>query len=208
MKNNRQIIIAISTLLFVILLAGCQSSTEELKAVSHNDQPAQEATDDSSNPDDTSNNDNPEPESAKEKETTDQDDSKSSATKEDAPADQTEVRLKEEYLEKLQSTKQKTEQLEATDSSTYALKKVENERWEAWDKRLNEIYGTLEEQLSQEEMNALREKQRDWIQYRDDQALEASLEYEGGTQEHLEYVSVLANLTEERCYELVKEYMV
>ena len=97
--------------------------------------------------------------------------------------------------------------MEATDSSNYALKKVENERWELWDKLLNEIYGVLEEQLSQEEMDQLRAEQRNWLKYRDDSALEASQKYKGGTQEQLEYVAVLANLTEQRCYELVENYM-
>jgi uncharacterized protein YecT (DUF1311 family) len=61
--------------------------------------------------------------------------------------------------------------------------------------------------VSQEEMDQLREEQREWIQYRDNSAAEASEKYKGGTQEHLEYVAVLANLTEERSYELVNDYM-
>ena len=115
--------------------------------------------------------------------------------------------FREEYSQKLNDTKKEAEKLEATDSSTYALKKVENDRWELWDKMLNEIYGVLEEQLSEEEMNQLREEQRNWLKYRDDSALEASLKFKGGTQEHLEYVAMLANLTEQRCYELFENYM-
>nr|WP_279401731.1 DUF1311 domain-containing protein [Piscibacillus salipiscarius] len=69
------------------------------------------------------------------------------------------------------------------------------------------MYGVLENQLAKEEMDLLREEQRLWITTRDETALEASLKYKGGTQEHLEYVAVLANLTEERCYELVEEYL-
>ncbi|WP_027965049.1 lysozyme inhibitor LprI family protein [Halalkalibacillus halophilus] len=130
-----------------------------------------------------------------------------SESKEENTSDQSQGNFKEEYLEKLEETKNKTENLEATDSSTYALKKVENDRWELWDELLNEIYGVLTEELTSEEMEQLREEQRDWIEKRDERALEASLEYEGGTQEQLEYVSVLANVTEERCYELVEEYM-
>ncbi|WP_424237531.1 lysozyme inhibitor LprI family protein [Bhargavaea ginsengi] len=114
---------------------------------------------------------------------------------------------KEEYLQILKDTKAEADQLKESDSSTYALKKVANDKWEIWDKRLNEIYGILQEQLSQDEMGRLREEQRDWIKYRDETALEASLKFKGGTQEHLEYVTVLANLTEERCYELVEGYM-
>lgn len=115
--------------------------------------------------------------------------------------------LKEKYLQQLDDTKKEAEELEPIDSSTYALKKVENDRWELWDELLNEIYGVLKEQLSAEEMDQLREEQRNWIKFRDDSALEASHKFKGGTQEHLEYVAVLANLTEERCYELVANYM-
>lgn len=83
---------------------------------------------------------------------------------------------------------------------------MENDRWDIWDELLNETYGFLKEQLSPKEMDQLREEQQNWIKYRDDSALEASLKFKGGTQEHLEYVAVLANLTEERCYELVANY--
>jgi len=115
--------------------------------------------------------------------------------------------FKEEYLKKINDTKIEAEKLEATDSSTYALKKVEHERWELWDKLLNELYSVLEEQLLQEEMDQLRAEQRNWLKYRDDSALEASQKYKGGTQEQLEYLAVLATLTEQRCYELVGNYI-
>nr|WP_240948531.1 lysozyme inhibitor LprI family protein [Bacillus sp. RO1] len=115
--------------------------------------------------------------------------------------------LKEKFLQQLDDTKKETEELKATDSSTYALKKVENDKWELWDELLNEIYGELGKLLSEKEMSQLREEQRNWIEFRDDSALEASHKFKGGTQEHLEYVAVLANLTEERCYELVEDYM-
>lgn len=115
--------------------------------------------------------------------------------------------LKEKYLQQLDDTKKEAGELEPIDSSTYALKKVENERWELWDELLNEIYGVLGEQLSEKEMSQLKKEQRNWIKLRDDRALEASLKFKGGTQEQLEYVAVLANLTEERCYEIIEDYM-
>ena len=114
---------------------------------------------------------------------------------------------KDQFLQKLNDTKKVTEELKASDSSTYALKKVENDRWVIWDELLNGIYGVLKAQLQPVEMDVLREEQRKWMKYRDESALEASLKFKGGTQEHLEYVTVLANLTEERCFELVGDYM-
>ena len=115
--------------------------------------------------------------------------------------------LKEQYLQKLHDTKEETDAMEPIDDTTFALKKVEGDRYDIWDGLLNEIYGVLEEKLSAEEMEQLREEQREWIAHRDAAAKEASLKYEGGTMEQLEYVAVVNKLTEERCFELVEGYM-
>lgn len=208
MKNNREILSVMFTIVFVVLLAACENSSEESSAMldsqSQNNNSIQNTNDDSSNAVSTENTSNNDKTDTDEKVDT----SNNVSTKdEDLSTNNTEASLKEEYLKKINATKIETEELEAKDSSTYALKKVENDRWNSWDELLNKIYGALKEQLPPEEMDQLREEQRNWIKYRDNSALEASIKYEGGTQEHLEYVSVLANLTEERCYELVEEYM-
>ncbi|MCT2536470.1 DUF1311 domain-containing protein [Aquibacillus koreensis] len=208
MKKNKDILIVMLTMVLFILLAACGNTQEESSAKfdnqSQNKNATQHTNDETSN-DGTDNESNHADKSdTKEKiDTT----SNESIIDEGSSPSSSEGSLKEEYLKKLSDVKKETEELEATDSSTYALKKVENDRWEAWDALLNDIYGALEEQLPQEEMDQLREKQRNWLEYRDESALEASLKYKGGTQEHLEYVIVLANLTEERCYELVEDYM-
>ncbi|CAH1219135.1 hypothetical protein PAECIP111892_04670 [Paenibacillus auburnensis] len=56
-------------------------------------------------------------------------------------------------------------------------------------------------------MVELKEKQLDWITYRDEPAKKASLEFEGGTIEPLEYVAVLGSVTKDRYYEWVNLYM-
>lgn len=180
---NRKSLIAIVPLALVALLAACEDSPNANAEL-----------------------DNPSPSITSSQAALNEDKNTSNATQ-SSVANTNNPTLKEEYSIKLINTKIEAEKLQATDSSTYALKKVENDRWELWDKLLNEIYGALKEQLSLEEMEQLRESQREWIKDRDDQALEASLKFKGGTQEHLEYVAVLANLTEERCYELVDRYM-
>jgi uncharacterized protein YecT (DUF1311 family) len=198
-------------ILVLILLAGCGKSPDKLPAKSSNqssnsNSPNKDLTDiekdkietSSEGTENTDNNNANQPEDTS---------NNVHAKEEDSAANNTEGSLKAEYLKKLNIAKKETEVLEATDSSTYALKKVENDRWEIWDQLLNEIYGALKVQLSQEEMDQLREEQRNWIKFRDGHALEASQKYKGGTQEHLEYVAVLADLTEERCYELVEKYM-
>ncbi|MUV38220.1 hypothetical protein JNUCC1_02056 [Lentibacillus sp. JNUCC-1] len=130
-------------------------------------------------------------------------------THESSVNDSSQASQKDVYLKKLDNLKRDmtTMQENEDSSTTYALKKVQGDRYDEWDAMLNEIYSVLKEQLSEKDMEQLKIEQRKWITHRDDAAKEASLKYKGGTQEHLEYVIVLANVTEERCYELVKTYM-
>lgn len=90
---------------------------------------------------------------------------------------------------------------------TVDMKEAESERYRRWDVALNEIYSLLKKQLSANDMNQLREKQREWIKYRDQSAGTNAAEFEGGTFESLTYISTQAELTKERCYELVNHYM-
>src|SRR5690606_4862979 len=92
-------------------------------------------------------------------------------------------------------------------TTTAKMVKQEEERYRTWDDELNKIYGLLEEQLENDQMNQLREEQRKWIQQRDEAAKDSSLKYKGGSMEQLEYVATLASLTRERCYLLVAKYM-
>ncbi|MEH7251037.1 lysozyme inhibitor LprI family protein [Neobacillus niacini] len=187
MKNKQIFFMVLFTIAFVLLAACGNPTNKDIAASATNEDSVENKAPDS---DDNSTNSN----------------DKESSKFNNTDTEVTESK-KEEYLQKLNSTKKATEELEASDSSTYALKKVENDRWEMWDELLNEVYGVLKEQFTTEEMDQLRKEQRNWIKYRDDTALEASLKYKGGTEEHLEYVAVLANLTEERCHELVGNYM-
>ncbi|MFS0824352.1 lysozyme inhibitor LprI family protein [Bacillus sp. 1P02SD] len=216
MENNKKFVITIITILLV-LLAACSNSKDEVSEKPDTEliktASTQTAKDDSSNPgsaDNAANPDNTETDT-NDKETNSykkvDTSNNASAKDEEISTNSRSVSTKDEYLKKLNNTKKEADRMEATDTSTFALKKLENDRWEIWDGLLNDIYGVLNEQLPTDEMDQLREEQRKWIKYRDDTALEASNKYKGGTQEHLEYVAVLANLTEERCYELVEDYM-
>ncbi|MFJ7970715.1 lysozyme inhibitor LprI family protein [Psychrobacillus sp. NPDC096389] len=113
---------------------------------------------------------------------------------------------KEEYLKKLNDMEEADRNLVAG-TTMVELEEQEVERYKKWDVELNEIYGVLKEQLSKEQMDKLKEEQRNWIKHRDKAAKEASLKYEGGSMESLEYVATQASLTRERCYELVAKYM-
>ncbi|MFC4409044.1 lysozyme inhibitor LprI family protein [Chungangia koreensis] len=115
-------------------------------------------------------------------------------------------RTKDDYLKKLNEMEE-ADRYGPAQSTTVELVEQETERYEKWDRELNEIYGLLKEQLSQEKMDSLREEQREWIVHRDETAKESSLNYKGGSMESLEYVATQAELTRERCYLLVAKYM-
>lgn len=112
---------------------------------------------------------------------------------------------KEQYLAKLNEMEEEDRNGEVG-TATVELENQETERFEKWNNELNHIYGLLQEQLSSEQMEQLRKDQREWIQQRDEEAKKASLAYQGGSMEALEYVATQASLTKERCYELVAKY--
>lgn len=116
---------------------------------------------------------------------------------------------KQDYLAKLDDVEAGLKDLQSLkdEGTTASMTDAANQEYERWDKALNEIYNELKLQLPESEMTELKQKQLDWIAYRDETAKKASLKFEGGTMESLEYVSVLGSVTKDRCYELVKVYM-
>ncbi|MDG5789918.1 DUF1311 domain-containing protein [Evansella sp. AB-P1] len=209
MKNNRMLLLAANTLVIVILLGGCANATDsstELDNLSQkNNTPIDTAYSSSKadSTDITSNIDTMDTDNNKVESKSNDDPVKEEGSSTDA---NTTGSLKEEYLKKLNEMEEADRNGEV--GTTIAeLEEQEFERYNKWDEELNQIYAVLQEQLSREEMNQLREKQRNWISYRDQEAKELSLKYKGGSTESLEYVATQASLTRERCYELVANYM-
>lgn len=199
--------ISIFIFLLMLMLAACQGSSAQSESAGNNHSLHNHA-DEANN--DSIKKDLPETIPDEENEHNELENGKTSnqsKEEQNSSVTNTTTNLKETYLNKLHNTNERTENIKPVDSSTYALKDVAHNQYEEWDDLLNEIYGVLEDQLSAEEMSKLREEQRDWIAHRDETAKEASLKYEGGTMEQLEYVTVLANVTKDRCYEFVEAYM-
>lgn len=96
---------------------------------------------------------------------------------------------------------------ELTEGSTLQLREVQGKCYLKWDGLLNEIYGELKNQLSQNEMDSLTNKQRQWIKYRDSETEKAGEENKGGTIEIIEKNATRTELTRQRCYELVNKYV-
>lgn len=218
MQNNRKFLMGMLTVVSIIL-AACGNSSDESSVSSDNQSQNNDATQNTKA--DSFHADTSENASITDKTNTDTidtgnnetnekvDTSNNELTKEEDSSTNNTASLKEEYLKKLNDTKKEMDKIrkDSEDEITYALKKVEGDRYDVWDGLLNEVYEVLKKQLSAEEMDQLREEQREWLDYRDNTAKEASLKYKGGTMEQLEYVTVQNNLTEERCFELVESYM-
>lgn len=220
MKNNRKILMGVSTALLAFL-AACGNSSEDtnstVKKENENASATQNTKKDSIESDskeDASKTVNTDPgtdetEKSVTKNKVDTSDTSNKESKKEEVSINKTVSLKEEYLKKLEDTKKNTDQIRNNpiDDTTFALKKVEGDVFDTWDGMLNEIYGVLKKQLSSGEMEQLKKEQREWITHRDETAKEESLKYKGGTAEQLEYVKVENNLTIDRCFELVKKYM-
>lgn len=141
--------------------------------------------------------------------------------KEEAPTPQTPVKediqeesdpimsRKAEYLEKLSQIKFNEKSVEVSldyrdDYQMFVNMQYNNQ---LWDDALNEIYGVLKTQLSESEMNHVRNEQRQWITDRDTAAQAAYDGGGGGSWAEIAQVDVFGRLTKERCYELVNSYM-
>lgn len=117
---------------------------------------------------------------------------------------------KDMYLEKLDQLEGKLN-IELKDK--YASPKTKdmidaaNEDFKEWDNMLNEVYSILEEDLSKENMDKLREEEKEWINIKEIKSKEAADKYKGGTIEPFMALSSLVDSTKRRCYQLVNEYM-
>lgn len=119
------------------------------------------------------------------------------------------ARTKNQYLQYLDEVEKGLGDLDHLYKSgtTIELLEAESEAHQRWDAALNEIYGVLKKQLPEKDMDKLRDDQRQWIEFRNKKAKEDAAEFEGGSFASVQYASTLQQLTKERCYELVNDYM-
>lgn len=115
---------------------------------------------------------------------------------------------KNEYIKKINHIEQKLSNLGYLNARAlnFEFKEVEMEIYNNWEKALNEIYEALSQQLTTSEMAILREEQQQWNTHRELTAKKET-KHESGTLESLQYLSVMTNLTKERCYELIRSYI-
>ena len=73
-----------------------------------------------------------------------------------------------------------------------------------WDDTLNRVWGLLEANISEEDMEILRQEEREWIAEKDAKVQSAGQECGGGSIQPLEEATVAADLTKARVYELAE----
>lgn len=117
--------------------------------------------------------------------------------------------IKANYLNELSSIDEQANNLlnGNADNTQYEIDKSSYEVYNLWNNELNKIYSNLKTTLTTEKMAKLQSEEINWIIYKEQVAKKASTGYEGGSI----YGSVinlkLANLTKERCYYLINNYM-
>lgn len=115
---------------------------------------------------------------------------------------------KQYYLNKLNGIQAGLSDLDYLRSGSNAdMKAAAAEEYRRWDDVLNEIYSVLKGQLPYTEMNSLEKEELQWIKYKENEADSCASAFRGGTAEGLVYTSKLAELTKDRCYYLVNNYM-
>ena len=116
---------------------------------------------------------------------------------------------KDIYLNKLNELEEKLNisLKEKYEGQTKDMNEAASEEFSTWDNMLNEIYSILEKELSEEDMNKLREEEINWINTRDLKSKEAESKYEGGSIAPYMRLTSLIDSTKTRCYELVNKYM-
>ena len=78
------------------------------------------------------------------------------------------------------------------------------EMYQLWDDTLNIVWGLLETNLNEADMNVLRKKEREWITFREAEVQAAGQECEGGSIQPLVEAMKAADLTKARVYELAE----
>ena len=84
---------------------------------------------------------------------------------------------------------------------------IEEEKFEVWNKELNNIYKAIKKQLNNSKYENFKNEEIVWLEKRNEVAENSAKEFEGTDFFKVQYNIVLTKLTKERCYKLVNEYL-
>jgi uncharacterized protein YecT (DUF1311 family) len=211
MKKRNMFVVTILSAMLLVGMSACSQSSDEDAANQSESDAISASTDDSSQSGDTSE-DSTTASGENEKDETDETSTENSSPespKQDDPV--TKAEGKQAYLEKLDNIQKELDAMPSKKDSdkgvTNAMKNYYGVAYEKYDDALNEIYALLKKELSPEDMAELKSEQVKWIKEKEENAEKERQKYEGGTFENVAWYISLYESTKDRCYELVKKYM-
>lgn len=116
---------------------------------------------------------------------------------------------KYEYFAKLDDLDESITQSDTlhNEESTSEMIELEENKFSKWDDMLSEICELLIDQLNKNELEEFKDKQLEWLEYRENTAKEEADKFDGMKSSKVQYNSTLTKLTKKRCYEIVIIYL-
>ena len=113
----------------------------------------------------------------------------------------------EELKDRLQTEEEQIAAQEAAVDSNPASRYMAAEyAWNLWDGELNLIYSHIRSHMSEEEAENLKREEVAWLKERDLAAEQAYVQNDTPPKQSIQYITISAQKTRERCYELLEQY--
>lgn len=113
----------------------------------------------------------------------------------------------EELKDRLQTVEEQIAAQEAAVDSNPASRYMAAEyAWNLWDGELNLIYSHIRSHMSEEEAENLKREEVAWLKERDLAAEQAYVQNDTPPKQSIQYITISAQKTRERCYELLEQY--
>ena len=113
----------------------------------------------------------------------------------------------EELKDRLQTVEEQIAAQEAAADSNPASRYMAAEyAWNLWDGELNLIYSHIRSHMSEEEAENLKREEVAWLKERDLAAEQAYVQNDTPPKQSIQYITISAQKTRERCYELLEQY--
>lgn len=113
----------------------------------------------------------------------------------------------EELKDRLQTVEEQiAAQEEAVDSNPASRYMAAEYAWNLWDGELNLIYSHIRSHMLEEEAEDLKREEVAWLKERDLAAEQAYVQNDTPPKQSIQYITISAQKTRERCYELLEQY--
>ena len=113
----------------------------------------------------------------------------------------------EELKDRLQTVEEQiAAQGEAADSNPASRYMAAEYAWNLWDGELNLIYSHIRSHMLEEEAEDLKREEVAWLKERDLAAEQAYVQNDTPPKQSIQYITISAQKTRERCYELLEQY--